>query len=192
MINLKTGDIIIVNNWNGSFLSKLIRFFTNSWSHTAIGFFDLPRNPLPVQTIFEANLTTGITDWAKLFDDIDYDLRVYRWTQPVEIERICWELYDSYNGNIYGWWQLLYFVWRWIVEKLHLPQRFARKNFFPNQEICTELIYVALAKLQNDKVNAVLAKINRDQNTVHPGDIMEICEMLVKEGLLTRTYVRER
>lgn len=191
-MNIKPGDIIVVNNRDGNFLSSAIRFFTNSWSHTAIGFFDMSRDPFPVQTIFEANLTTGITDWQKTFSDMHCDLRIYRWTKELGIEKICWKLFDDYNGNIYGASQLVYFIWRWVVEKLHLPYRWAKKNPFPNKEICTEIIYVAFAKLENDTVNAALVQLNRDQNTVHPGDIIEICEMLVSVGLLRRIYNREQ
>lgn len=92
-MEIKPGDIVIVNNWNGNFLSSAIRFFTKSWSHTAIGFFPfIDSSSMPEEikrfidevvnsakgNIFEANLTVGITDWAKTFNDPDYDVRVYR------------------------------------------------------------------------------------------------------------------
>ena len=189
-INIFPGDIIIVNNKDGNFLSSAIQFFTKSWSHTAIGFFPLPKFP-PLQTIFEANLTTGITTWNATYNNLDLDLRVYRWTKDLGIEKIVWEIFDAYNGNTYGGAQLLWFVWRWIVEKLHLPIRWARKNFFPNKEICTEVVYAAFKKLNNPIVNVALEKLNKDQNTVHPGDIIFICEELRKAGLLEIIYARE-
>ena len=192
MFNLKPGDIIIVNNWDGNFLSKAIQFFTKSWSHTALGFFPIHRNPLPLQSVFEANLTIEITDWEKVYDDLNYDLRVYRWTRTLPVESVLWELFDKYNGATYGWWQLVYFVWRWVVEKLHLPQRWARKNFFPNREICTEIVYDFLVLLNDSVINVALHKLDRNQNTVHPGDIIEVCEVLCTVGLLERVYNRER
>jgi len=189
-IAIKPGDIIIVNNKDGNFLSSAIQFFTKSWSHTAIGFFPFP-GKFPVQTIFEANLTTGITEWDKTYDDLQYDLRVYRWTKDIGIEKILWEIFSEYNGNIYGWGQLLWFVWRWVVEKINLPTRWARRNFFPDKEICTEVVYVVFKKLNNPTVNAALEKLNKDQNTVHPGDIIFICEELRKAELLELIYARE-
>lgn len=190
-ITIFPGDIIIVNNHDGNFLSSAIQFFTKSWSHTAIGFFPIKRKENTVQTVFEANLTTGITDWDKTFDYPKYDLRIYRWTKDIGMEKIVWELFDSYNGNTYGWWQLLWFIWRWIVEGLRFPTRWARKNFFNNREICSEVVYVALEKLNNPTVNAALERLDRDQNTVHPGDIIFICEDLCSAGLLELIYNRE-
>ena len=91
-ITIKPGDIIIVNNKDGNFLSSAIQFFTKSWSHTAIGFFPFPGRP-PVQTIFEANLTTGVTDWDKTYGYPELNLRVYRWTKDLGIEKILWKLF---------------------------------------------------------------------------------------------------
>jgi len=189
--NIKPGDIIIVNNFAGSFLSKAIRFFTNSWSHTALGFFDFPRKPSQ-QMMLEANLLVTLSGWDKDDENTHIDLRVYRWKKKNIPDKILWEMFDTYNGNVYGWWQLLYFVWRWIVEKLSLPRRWALKNFFPNDEICTEIVYVALTKINDPVVNAALARLSRDQNTVHPGDIISICEDLCKAGVLEMVYNRER
>lgn len=189
---IKPGDIIIVNNWNGNFLSKAIRFFTKSWSHTAVGFFDIPRNPLAQQTIFESNLLTGITSWEKTFDDPNCDVRIYRWKKKVNITPVLWSVYDSYNGNTYGAWQLLYFVWSWLVNKMHLPKRWAKKNFFPNLEICTEILYQVFSKLDDTVVNGALGRLGKDQNTVHPGDIILICEDLCRIGVVEVVYNRER
>jgi len=195
MINLKPGDVVIVNNWNGNFLSKSIRFFTKSWSHTALGFFPIVGTSAQVtNTVFEANLLIGITDWEKMFNDSNYDLRVYRWTRSVGIgqEAMCFQQFNEYNANVYGYWQLPYFIWRWICEGLHLPKRFYKKNFFPKNEICTEILYTGFIRLKDMTVNAILAKIGRDQFTVHPGDIIAISEELVKAGMLERIYNRER
>jgi len=187
ILKIIPGDIIIVNNRDGNFLSKSIQFFTKGWSHTAFGFFDLPKT----QTIFEANLTTGITDWKKTYHTETLDLSVYRWVKPTaDMEKIMWALYDKYNGNVYGWGQLLYFIWRWAVESLGLPRRWAKKNFFPNNEICTEIIYVGLELMGDPVVNSVLAKLDRDQNTVHPADIVWICDELVALGKMKNVYER--
>jgi hypothetical protein len=188
---IKPGDIIIVNNRGNSFFSKAIRFFTSvPWSHTALGFFDVPRNPFRVQTIFEANLTTGVTDWDKTYNDMSIDLRIYRWKVKVDSAPILWRLFNKYNGNAYGFFQIVWFMWRWVVEKVHLPTRWARKNFFNDREICTEVVYVFFKELNDINVNAVLQKLNRDQNTVHPGDILFICEELRKLDVLELVYNR--
>ena len=193
-MNINPGDILIVDNRKGGFLSAAIRFFTNSWSHTALGFFPIVTRFGTFQTIFEANFTTGITEWGKTFNNKDMRLKVYRWTKDVGMEKALLSLFASYNGNTYGAFQLLWFIWRWVVEKLHLPRRWQGKNFFPNNEICTEVVYVALAKLNNQFVNDVLASLKDayglDQNSVHPGDIMMICEALRNAGLLELVYER--
>lgn len=193
--SLQPGDIIIVNNLEGGFFSSAIRFFTNSWSHTALGFFPFVNMRVPSATVFEANLTVGITDWYNKIDDLNENLRVYRWTTSELSKKMqdnLWTLYDKYNGNTYGVFQILYFVWRWICEKLHFPKRWYRKNFFPDKEICTEIVYVSFTLMTDSNVSAALSKLDRDQNTVHPGDIIDICEFLCELKCLERVYNRER
>jgi hypothetical protein len=192
MINIKSGDIIIVNNWDGNFLSAAIRFFTKSWSHTQWGFFPIVSPTQQRDAVFEANLLVGITDWEKTFNNSQLDLRVYRWTRILNIEAATWSLFDDHNDDVYGWWQLPFFVWRWLVQKLHLPKKWAIKNFFPNREICTGIIYIGLLRLNDSTINSILAKFDFNQFTVCPGDIINICEELVRAGLLQRIYNRER
>jgi|WetSurSiteA1Bulk_404760.scaffolds.fasta_scaffold41318_1 hypothetical protein len=189
---INPGDIIIVDNYNGNFLSKAIRFFTNSWTHTAVGFVNIPRNPLAEQMLFEANIMVGLTAWDKTFDDYGMDVRVYRWKKKVASEKAVWEIFDAYNGNTYGFAQLLWFVWRWVIEKLHLPKRWAVYNFFPGNEICTEVVYVFFKKLNDTVVNGALQRLGRNQNSVHPGDIIAICEDLCKVDALEMVYNRQR
>ena len=186
-------DVIIVNNFDGNFLSKAIRFFGKSWSHTANGWFDIVHSGIASQTVFEANLLIGPTDWETTFNDPDYDIRVYQWVNHTKkMDEVAWELYKRYNADSYGAGQLLWFIWRWMVEGLHLPARWARKNFIPNSEVCTEVVYMGFKLLEDPVVNSVLARLNRNQDTVNPGDIIWVCEELIKLGLMKRTYNRER
>lgn len=191
-VDVQPGDIVIVNNWDGNIFSRLIRFFAHSWSHTAIGFFPLVGDVSRRSTVFESNLTTGITDWQRMFYGPEYDLRVYRWRDRTEVDNMCWALYEKYNGNTYGFAQLLWFVWRWLVESLRLPARWAHKNFFLNKEICTEVVYVGLRLMHNPVVDALLDLEGRDQNTVHPGDIDAVCRALVERATLDIVYERVR
>jgi hypothetical protein len=184
------GDVVVVNYFGGSFFSSSIRFFSKGWSHTAVAFFDSVR---PAPQLFEADVAVMTTEWRNKIDNPDYDVRVYHWVkQPANMEEILWTIYDKYNGNTYGFFQIPWFMWRWIVTGLHLPARWARKNFFPNNEICTEVIYVMFKLLQDKDVDAALLKNNRDQNTVWPADITFICDELVKAGRMVMSFNRER
>lgn len=186
-------DVLIVNNFDGNFLSAAIRFFGKSWSHTANGWFDIVHSGIVSQTLFEANALINVTDWETTFNDPVYDIRIYQWVNRTEkMDAVAWELYKRYNNDSYGVGQLFWFTWLWIVQGLHLPSRWAKKNFIPNSEVCTEVVYMGFKLLDNPIINEVLARLNRDQNTVAPGDIIWICEELVKAGLMIRTYNRER
>lgn len=184
------GDVIFVNNKDGNFLSKAIRFFTRSpWSHCALGFFNLSGGE---QTIFEANLTVSVTPWEDTANNPRYDVLVYRWIKHARYaEQAMWSVYHKYVGNTYGWAQLLWFVWRWIVTGLHLPARWARKNFFPDNEICSEVEFVGmLLTTDTPVVTSVILGQGYDQNAVHPGDILGICKTLEQMGVMQKVYER--
>lgn len=184
------GDIIFVNNKDGNFLSKAIRWFTRSpWSHCALGFFNQMNGE---QMIFEANLTVNATPWVRTADNPLYDVMVYRWIKHGRnAEQAMWTVYHKYVGNTYGWAQLLWFVWRWMVTGLRLPARWAHKNFFPDNEICSEVEFVGmLLTTDSPSVTSVIHRRGYDQNAVHPGDIFDICLELEQMGVLKKVYER--
>jgi hypothetical protein len=187
---INPGDVIFVNNRDGNFLSKAIRFFTGSpWSHCALGFFNQQNGE---QTIFEANLTVSVTPWERTAANPHYDVMVYRWLKHARnAEKAMWSVYHKYVGNTYGWAQLFWFMWRWMVTGLHLPARWAHKNFFPDNEICSEVEFVGMLLTTDSPI--VVAAINiqgYDQNAVHPGDILKICQNLEGMGVMKKVYER--
>ena len=46
-------------------------------------------------------------------------------------------------------------------------------------------------KMKDPIVDAALQLDNRDQNTVSPGDIIDICDEICKSGILAMTYNRQ-
>lgn len=206
------GDVILTSNPSG-LLSKLIRFFAKTpWSHSALGFF--PYHPVrngnyhlgAQELVFEANLTVSLSSVEDVIGGPGKlkPARVYRFSNAIiaEMGKLIDEamsiVFFQYNGHTYGFAQLFWFVWRWIVEGLGLPRRWAVYNFFPGGEICTEVVYRYFEILsENDtpgwtawtrQLKSVLDKLGRNRDAVHPGDIEFICDELVKRGLMIVVY----
>lgn len=198
---VEPGDIVLVNNTKGGILPALIRFITGRpWSHTAVG--SLPLHALVEQKaydqVFEANLLCMQTLFYDYRKNSFMGLRVYRFRDlPMSwAERICVMQLDHYNGEVYGFAQLLWFVYRRLIELLHLPTRWAVYNFFPKNRICTEVVWEYLGALRYGMVGTPTAiflaqALNlRDQNSVHPGDIEDIMQSCVRLGYADVVYER--
>jgi hypothetical protein len=197
---VEPGDIVLVNNKEGGILPALIRFITGRpWSHTAVG--SLPLHALVEQKayaqVFEANLLCMQTLWNDYLND-GMRVRVYRFRDvPMAwVERVCKYQLDHYNGEVYGFAQLLWFVYRRVIELLHLPTRWARYNFFPKHRICTEVVWEFLGAFRYGtpgtprSIFLAQALNLRDQNSVHPGDIEDIMQSCVRLGYADVVYER--
>ena len=189
-MNILPGDILILNNMDGNFLSKSIRFFSGEpWSHTGVVFFPFLGGP-ETGNIFEADLLIKTTDWQSLVDDPYYDLRVYRWKNQMNISPALLSVFKQFDGMLYGEMMLLWFIWAWIVKKLHLPLRWAIHNFFPGRGICTKVVYVFLQDLHDMYVTTAMSLVGKDENTVAPANIMAICDELCFNGFMELVFTQ--
>ncbi len=178
---MTAGDIILVDGGH-NFLSKAIKFFARSnWSHTALGAFRYDGDDM----VFEAEELVILDFWNGGKNRTAF--QVYSWSRP-DHQQAAAEVVDvltrELNGKIYGFAQLLWFVYRWIIKSLRLPHRLAVHNWFPGGRICTEVVYIA--------IEGTCTKIGYpfyyeyDSNAVTPADIEQICERLEMKGLLRK------
>ncbi|OGU56696.1 MAG: hypothetical protein A2V66_16280 [Ignavibacteria bacterium RBG_13_36_8] len=145
------GDFIILNNKEANILSRAIKFFTRSkFTHTAIGMGKV----LGEEATLGAELLISVLPLKRWTEDSEVEVIIYRPVKiPSKIKReIVKEMYEHFVGTEYGYFQLLWFIWRWIAEGLGFDVR-KRGNWFPEGTICSELNFYyleRLAKYYND------------------------------------------
>ncbi|MDE2232964.1 MAG: hypothetical protein KGJ90_02420 [Patescibacteria group bacterium] len=181
-MTIQDGDIILVHGGT-DLLSKLIRFFSRSdYSHTALGAGIYNGQ----QMAFEARALVLLTEWNNGAGR--GPVKVYSWTKP-EHQAIAAQavegLVNELNGSYYGFAQLLWFIWRWTVDSLHLPHRLAVHNWMPGGRICTEVVYLAIERTCQ-KIGFPFY-YEYGLNAVTPEDISAILSSLAEHDLVKET-----
>ena len=203
---MRSGNFILVKSYvpkgiKGWFtLGGQIQFWTkltnpNHWTHTAQGIRPYGYTGEQEDQIFEALELSVTTLWKKYQNDPTVHYRVYQWND-IRIQQIFDNVsnitFHDLNHAWYGFAQLLFFVWRGIVEMCHLPKRRAKHNPFPGGRICTEDVDKSLRsgsaeanKTFPNKAFEYVLNYYYDINAVTPGDIENMLEELRKVGLMT-------
>ena len=172
-VEIVPGDIILVNNLKGGWFQKAIRFFGESrWTHTAVGFFPAGGKDM----IFEANMAVTTSEASSIIGNPDFDVKVYRWRSTPSTSAL-WDVYDRFNGHIYGVSQLPWLVWRWLVKRLTKKDLKNGHNWFPNGgEICTEVSYRYI------QGNGMQETANYSADCLYPRDIESLMDSAVRDG----------
>lgn len=130
-----------------SFISKAIKFFTGklakkynvkSYTHSMYIIGDV----LKVESVLSAELAISVMP-LDAFRTKDYSFDVYKVNDHLtmsEIDEILREIYVKTAGKDYGFLQLLWFVYRWLMELFGFDVR-KQKNWFPNGDVCSENTY---------------------------------------------------
>lgn len=174
---------LLTTNYREAF-GRLQQIFTRmKWTHTAMGFF--PFAGKNAKTIFESNEIQDVTLWYPKIK-AEYSIYQIKWYTQAEIEEALWKAFLEYNGEIYGFLQLLYFVRRYIWETKWIKKYFGWwpklrgkpsdirqwNNWFVGGTICSELFYGVMNNLNkiryNPGVDRMLKKWNK--NNFHSGD----------------------
>jgi len=133
------GDILLSSCNDGNFLSKAIKFFTNSeYTHTAPSMGDLG---LGTESFLSAEPMICVlpkTNW----DKPTYKYKIFHFKNVPEdfMRQIVLQLYKEYAGTVYGWRSLFWFIYRWLMEKFGRDVR-KQKNWFTVNGFCSELTY---------------------------------------------------
>ena len=176
---MKSGNIIVVNkkgkdaSWMWKFWYILQRFFTSQpYTHTAITTFtnDLGTFVFSVEEL----LTLRFLD--NFLDVISSDIYIFEINLEEEIlVTFINKQIKNFLGQNYGYAQLIWFVYRWLMQKFGKDVR-RDTNWFSNGEICSESVYLFLQDLSNLKPELKIMLNQFNQNTCDVGDIMNILQ----------------
>jgi hypothetical protein len=193
----KSGDFAVCNSypkdWGGAFLSWAIRFFGGAkLTHTLAYLGEETNGDRTDGLVFEADLLvkrtsvedTSVVTWFHWKDPM---------IQSVAAEAI-WQIRKEHDGELYGMTQLPWFIWLWIVEKLHLPARLAIHNVFHSGDICTGIVFLFLERIVTllgirgisiGVLDKIIHADGRDYRSQRPIDIQNIGLALAKADYVT-------
>ncbi len=191
------GDFAVCNSypkdWGGKFLSWAIRFFGGANLTHTLAFLGRETNGTHTdELVFEADLlvkrtavgNTSVVTWFHWRDEI----------QAAAAEAV-WQIKQEHDGELYGMAQLPWFIWLWLVEKLHLPKRWAIHNVFHSGDICTGIVYLILERTVSvlsitnpglaNLIHPLIQRDGRDYRSQRPVDIRNIGYILEAAGYVT-------
>ena len=164
--------------------SYLIKAFTSQDRPKGMDFESIPTHTFVKgglyegkAMVYEASLTNRLWDyyipkWQFRFNGITRDSEI----------AICESLRTDFGSNVYGFFQLLFFIrrkfWSWFGRDMRNSH-----NYFTNRQICTEIAYHALER--EAKVMRIDTRyMNKyNANNVHPLDILAICQYFHDLGI---------
>jgi hypothetical protein len=140
-MSISPGMIFLSNNKKG-FFPAAIRFFTSSKiSHSGLGFFPFGNNP----SVIEAGSLVQVVPFAKHYK---LDESKQYWAYQLikvkstnEMNQSLNKLFYQFAGVQYGYLQLIWFMYRWINEKIFRRDVRHQKNWLSDGVICSELCW---------------------------------------------------
>ena len=184
---MEKGDIICVNE--PGFYASAQRFFTKfPYTHTAVCIGEVCGHV----SIFEAKTHLAVTPLQYLLEDKEKDFEIYKVNiDPIIKSKAMDETYYAFAGSIYGYAQILWFIYRWGCERFGLDVR-KRKNWFTSGEICSEIVwhYLNIVSQGIPELNAMLNQWNAD--TIHVGDIVTICRAFPEIFVIEQSHYVEK
>lgn len=178
---LRAGDIIVFNSKNGGWFSKAQRFFTRMpYTHTAVVIGDINGQ----SAILEAKTLVVVSPWKNTQYDQSMSYWVFRPSATFNPAPLL-DLWARYAGEEYGFGQLLWFVYRYVMESWPFRTDVRRqKNWFPYGDICSELVFNWIGWLSLGSADLAAIKEEWTENTCHSGDIFAICTRANKDFTL--------
>lgn len=185
----RPGSVILFNAKKGGWFSVAQRFFTRKpYTHCSVVMPPI----LTIPTHIGADELVSLKPIKRFLDDPNMDFQVYEFVK----ERLGWtgtalaSIYLNHAGKKYGYFQTLWFVWRWFNQ--FIIKRNIRKhhNWFPNNPICSELTWrYCELMLADDPVGMMILNEWRP-DTFHSGDQAEVLQRLERLGVVRKVYER--
>ncbi len=173
---VQSGNVVVFNVKHGGFFETAQRFFTGMlYTHAAIGFGEVTG----YESVFEALFAIAITPFERTRNNTDIDFEVWS-LKGVPREHIDAAIHNAYlrfAGEEYGFFQILWFIYRWLNAKLGRDVR-KEGNWFPDHLICSEVVYKFLWDVSAD-APSLRTKLNEwNSNSFHAGDVHTVCTAL--------------
>lgn len=183
---MKIGDILLTKN-DFSFLGKAIQYFTKSdFTHNCMVFSPI----LGVESVIEAGKSVQVVPFRRNYiDNPKESWQIWRIKGVAQsrIQSSLISIYWQYSGNVYGYLQLLWFVWRWANELIGRDIR-SQKAWFPGGQICSELLWHYLMRLGVHEITEAIKNWNAE--SVHVEDFHKL--FLSMPQYFERIYDGER
>lgn len=163
------GDIVLLNRKKGGWFSSAQRFFTGMpYTHCTFSIGEI----CGVESVLSADEKIVVLPLDSYFTETDTDIEIYRITcDKNKIEYSIKKVFVNYSGFWYGFTQVIWFIWRWLMEKFDMDVR-RKNNPFKSGIICSELVYYYLVELNLPEIKKDLEAFTPD--TIHAGDIANI------------------
>jgi hypothetical protein len=165
---MKLGQIALINSpgpWYS--LRGLIRFFTKKkgvppFTHSAIGINQV----LGEEFVREAVYCITSQPWNNYINDTKVEYEVYEISDLPDglLEKILIQRYREHAEDIYGYFQLLWWVCRWFFNIFGIKLS-NQHNPFPDGTICSEEIWDILSMLNDNEIWYYLKKTGRDNTS---------------------------
>ena len=160
-------------SYSPGWLQRCIRFFTNSkWSHAFVTIDVAGSTSVMEAGQFQVQVVPYHTHYKGVEHELYQIKQVTAWDKDDEADERLALLTTFYAlaGDRYGYLQCLWFVWRWLNDKLgrDISQQ---KNWFTRGVICDEVVYYYLWNL-SDAMHPLLSKFSPD--TIQSEDLYQI------------------
>jgi hypothetical protein len=134
MIDIQVGDLVFSGRRGNNFYSQGVKWFTGSkWSHC----FFIMTDVAGERAVLEADMHCQVVPWNReyVLQNDDY-YEVYRPIKDTDVDKAAAAdaTYKECSGEIYGYTQIIWFVWDAMCKKLGLN---SGRQWFPNGIVCS-------------------------------------------------------
>lgn len=183
------GSILCFNAKKGGWFSSAQRLFTRQpYTHSAV----VMPPVVGIQSYLGADLTVDIQPISKFVDDQTMDFQVWEWVgvTPERTNLALTTTYVRHAGQTYGFWQILWFVYRWFCEQVLRKDVRKQHNWFPNNPICSEVTWWTCKYMVGD--NWTLLNILNEwrPDTFHSGDQADVMRRFEQLGAVRKVCER--
>jgi len=181
------GDIMVFSAQPGDWYSKAQRIITGmDWTHAGVGTANYYGHPSYLDTR-ELTMVSRLDD---IINNKNQKFVIYEFIGLTDEQKsiIAKTIWEERIGSYYGFVQILWFIYRAIMERWFKKDVKRNKVPFRGGYICSENTYRAIEialeymTLPN-KLKTQIVLRQWTSNTVHAGDIHTIMEMLVKANI---------
>lgn len=195
---IRPGSVVVFSNKKNAAFSVLQKLITHEWidgvsprkfkhgdkTHSAIFWYPEAN----ADAIFEAYLCTTIDPWIKHQADTRYWVFEPTGYTDEEIQSALFELYNKDAGEGYGFFELPWYVYRFVMEWFHKDVRH-QHNWFPGGNICSQDVFNFLYILSRNRP-ALRAYLDQWRSTTfHSSDTYTV--MLNPVTQFTLKYIQQ-